>query len=95
MGIETAILIGAAASAAQANDTNRKTKNAASDAKREAAVADAQQKAAGEATALKTETDAAVASNTRARFARQSMRANSLLTGGGESPSPARATLGV
>jgi len=96
VGIETALLVGGlAAGAAQQQDTARKTRNAASDARREADIRAKEEKAAGEAAALKTEADAAAASNTRARFMRQTMRANSLLTGGGESPAPTRSTLGV
>lgn len=97
MGIETALLVaGVAAGAAQQQDTSRRTRHAAEDAKREAAVQTEKAKAESAAAALKTETDAAMAANTRAKFMRQSMRANSLLTGGGESPSPAgRQTLGV
>lgn len=90
-----AVIGSAAASVVQSKDTQRRTAHAAEDAKREAAAQSAQDRADGIASALKTETDAATASNTRAKFLRQSMRANSLLTGGGESPSPARTTLGV
>ncbi len=102
MGIElaTLALIGAgtatAATAIQGADSARKARNATKDAQllaqqetEKARVADSQLK-------QKTEIDGAVAAQTRSAFAKRALKANSLLTGAGESAAQAtRTTLGV